>query len=126
MEPVRGLVADALEAVSLHKGLHHVDGMAVLIDPVLPDTPHDPAKDMAGQMRHTHPGQDEEACIIGHEVDVVFSCCRLPPNKGVARSDCPGGGTEEEAGNRVTGAILHQILDIFTDRSVEPEVVMLV
>jgi len=77
-------------------------------------------------MRHPHPGQDEEACIIGHEVDVVFACGRLPPNKGVARSDGPGGGPEEETGQVLTGAISHEILDLFTDRSSEPEVMKLV
>ena len=48
MEPVRSLVADALEAVTFNKGLHQVDGMAVVIDPVLSETPHNPAQEMAG------------------------------------------------------------------------------
>ena len=126
MEPVCGFVADALEAVSLHKGLHQVDGMAVVLDPVLPETAHDPAKDMAGQMRHPHPGQDEEAGIIGHEGEVGGSGGRLPANKGVTRSGGPGGRTEEEAGQMVTGTILHQVLQMFPDRSGKPEVVMVV
>ncbi len=124
IEPVRGLIADTFEAVSLHKGLHQVDGMAVFLDPVLPETSHDPAQEMAGQMRHTHPGQDEKAGIVGHEVEVGGSGVRLPADKGVARSGFPGGGTEEEAGQILPGAIPHQVLEMFTDRSGEPEVVM--
>ena len=57
-----------------------------------------PAQEMAGQMRHTHPGQDEKAGIVGHEVEVGGSGVRLPADKGVARGGFPGGGTEEEAG----------------------------
>ncbi len=126
MEPVRGFVADALEAVLLNKGLHQVHGMAVFLDPVLSETPHDPAQEMAGQMRHPHPGQDEEAGIIGHEGEVGGSCVRLPADQGVARGGFPCGGTEEETGQILTGAISNQVLEMFTDRSGESEVMMVV
>ena len=77
-------------------------------------------------MRHLHPGQDEEAGIVGHEVEVGFACGQLPPNKDVARSGGPGGGPEEEAGQILTRAILHQVLEMFPDRSGESEVMMVV
>jgi hypothetical protein len=126
MEPVRGFVADALEAISLNKGLHQVHGMAVFLEPVLLKTAHDSAKDMAGQMRHPHPGQDEEAGIVSYAVEIGGSCGRLPSDKGVTRGGFPCGGTEEETGQILTGVILHQVLEMFTDRSIEPEVVMVV
>ena len=126
MEPVRGFVADALETGSLHKGLHQVDGMAVFLDPVLLKTSHNPAQEMAGQMRHPHPGQDEEASIVGHQGEVGGSGGWLPADKGVTRGGFPGGGPEEEAGQILTGVILHQVLEVFPDRSSESEVVVVI
>jgi len=125
-EPVRGFVAAALEAVAFNKDLHQVDGMTVVIDPVLSETTHDPAKEMAGQMRDLHPGQDEEAGIVGHEGEVGGSGGWLPADEGIARGGFPCGGPEEEAGQRVTGVILHQVLEMFPNRSGESKVVMVV
>jgi len=100
--------------------------MAVFLDPVPPDPPHDPAQEMAGQMRHPHPGQDEEAGIVGHEGEVGGSGGRVPANKAVSRCGGPCGGPEEEAGQILSGAIPNQVLEVFSDRSGEPEVVIVV
>jgi hypothetical protein len=124
IEPVSCLVADALEAVAFDKGLSHVDGMTVFVHPILPDASKDPAKNMTGQMRNTNPGQDEEAGIVGHEYNVLSSCFRLPSDEDIARCTLPCCGTEEEAGQVPTGAIPNQVLYIFSNSSVEPDVVI--
>ena len=49
---------------------------------------------------------------------------RLPADKGVARSGGPCGRPEEETGQMLTRVILHQVFEMFPDRSGEAEVVV--
>lgn len=42
--------------------------MAVFLYPARTDTPSDSSQDMAGQMRHPDPGQDQKPHVVGREV----------------------------------------------------------
>jgi len=62
--------------------------------------------------------------LLVRKVRLGGSGGRLPADKGVARSGGPGSGPEEETGQILTGVILHQIREMFPDRSSEAEVVV--
>lgn len=100
--------------------------MGVFISPVLLNTAHDFAKDMAGQMPYAHPRQNQEPCIISHKVDIFLAYLRVPSDKGVARSSFPRSGAKEKAGNIPTGSIPNEELQIFPYSAVKSEVMITV
>jgi hypothetical protein len=53
--------------------------MAVFLYPVRTDPPGDSSQDMAGQVRHPDPGQDQKPHVVGQEIaDKVISGGTLP------------------------------------------------
>ena len=79
------------KAVRLDEGLQEMNRMPVLILPVRAQAPGNPAQDMAGQMRHSHPGQDEETGVVGQSWQMASARLRGPANEGGAGLALPGG-----------------------------------
>jgi hypothetical protein len=83
------------KAVRLDEGLQEMNRMPVLILPVRAQAPGNPAQDMAGQMRHSHPGQDEETGVVGQSRQMASARLRGPANEGVAGLALPGGRAKQ-------------------------------
>src|ERR1019366_6929032 len=101
--------------VPLDEGFQQINRMTILILPVMAQAPGDPAQDMAGQMRHSHPGQDEETAVVGQSRQMAATRCRGPADEGVAGLALPGGRAKQETGYRTTVALAHQVFEILTD-----------
>ena len=54
--PVGCSVTGTFEEIALNECFYHMDGMSVFCNPVLLDTPHNRAKDMAAKMWNMHLG----------------------------------------------------------------------
>src|SRR6266516_7517562 len=65
--PVGGTVSGARKTVALHKSLQQVNGMAVFGLPITTDASGNPAQNVAGQVRHPRPGNDQKASVVGDE-----------------------------------------------------------
>src|ERR1039458_6874600 len=70
---------------------------------------------MAGQMRHSHPGQDEETGVVGQSRQMAATRFPGPADEGVAGLALPGGRAKQETGHRTTVALAHQVFEILTD-----------
>jgi hypothetical protein len=55
--------------------------MAVFLYPVRTDPPGDSSQDMAGQVQHPDPGQDQKPHVVGQEVIVSSIILCYPKNK---------------------------------------------
>src|ERR1017187_8865081 len=94
-DPTGGPVSGAGKAVSLDEGLQQINRMTVLSLPVTAQAPGDPAQDMAGQMRHSYPGQDEETGVVGQPREMAATPFRGPADEGVAGLALPGGRAKQ-------------------------------
>ena len=124
--PVGSSIAGSFEEVTFNEGFYHMDRMCIFCNPILFDAAHDGAKNMATEMWNMHLGKDQETCIIGEEVDVFSAGFAVPSNKGIPWSGLPCSRTKEKACYILTGFIPNQILNIFTNSSVKPKVMMAV
>src|SRR3990170_472681 len=67
--PVGGAVTRAAIALWVDERLREVDGVRVHTLPVGRELPRHPPQQVRGQVRYTHPGQDQESGLIGDEPD---------------------------------------------------------
>ena len=98
--------------------------MAVLLLPIAAQAPDDGAQDVAGQMRHPHPGQDQETRVVGHPREALPTLLGSPADERVAGLALPGGRTKHQTGHRSTLAFTHQVAQVFTDAVALAQVVM--
>ena len=70
------------------------------------------------------PGQDEEAGVVDHEVEIGFALFIGPSDKAVAWLDFPCGRAEAEHGQRCIIPGENRITDLRTDKSLVAEVVI--
>lgn len=80
-QPIGSLVTGAQKAFPLDKGFEQVNGMSVLVHPVVSDTSGSDSKDVTCQMGDTHPGKDKKPQIICNEVEMASSCLHIPPDE---------------------------------------------
>jgi hypothetical protein len=98
--PVGRLITGPLESFAIHKGLQKDDRMVVNFLPVLrEDSDHSP-QEVRCQMGNLDPGKNEEAGILGNEMDVSISVIGLPSDEVIPRGHLPGCSSPAEASQR--------------------------
>lgn len=124
INPVGRLVTDALETFCVHKGLQEVDRVLIKPLPVIFKPPGHPTQDMGSQVRHPDPGQNQEAALIGNQVDILSAYTGCPTDKAVPAADmarCRGKGY---TGHRSSKG-KDQILEVLPYRLAISQVVIL-
>jgi len=100
LNPVGGLIAGARKSLAIHKGLQKDDGMVINSLPVPGEDSGHSAQQVRGQIGNLHPGKDEEASILGEEMDVSISVSRLPSDELIPAGHLPGCRPPAETGQR--------------------------
>ena len=124
-QPVGSPVAGAGEALPLDEGLHQADRMAVLLLPVRGQSAQDLPQKPTGQMRHPHHRQDQEARIVGDQVQISGALFRGPAEVPVARAALPGRRSEQQTPQQPAPGIGHRVLEVFPDGSRKAQVMKL-
>ena len=75
-------------------------------------------------MRHTNPGQDQKAHIVGQEMEVTFSRFGIPANERIARRNFPRRGAKQQAGERIVMTVKDHVLDVLADRTGVTEIMV--
>src|SRR5512135_1780185 len=70
---------------------------------------------MAGQPRHSHPGQEEKSGVVSQQMDMSPALFLRPANELVPWSQMPRGRRPRHTGNRRSPRI-DQVLEVLTDR----------
>src|ERR1035437_4660611 len=123
--PVGRLVTSAPESVRLHEGFQQVNGVVVALLPVGSDAPGNLRQNMAGQMGHPHPGQDQKTAVVGDELQARSTLLRRPTDPLVSISALPGGSAKEQAGQLDPGATPNQIAEVLANGTAIAQIMML-
>jgi hypothetical protein len=121
--PVGGSVAGCAKTLPLHKGLQQIDGMTVFGLPVPTQPPAQVAQNTTGQPRHA--AQHQKAGIVGQEMKVLGAAGVVPPDIMIPSGTLPGRSAKEQAGPGMAVAIANQILQILSDRTAMPQIVIM-
>ena len=98
--------------------------MPILDDPVCPDTPGDPPKDMAGKMRDLDPGQDEIAVVVDDAAKPRSSALRIPSDERIPWRCLPCRSAEYCTGDNPLPAIADEVSDCLPHVCPESEIVI--
>lgn len=123
--PVGRLITRAGEAVGLHERFQQINRMAVLARPIDVQTANDPAQHMTAQMRHARPGPNQEASVVGEQMQMTRAPRGVPAEIAVARGALPGGGAPEHTGKGPTVTIADQVLQMLAPPTAVTQVMML-
>ena len=96
VNPVRRAVAGASEARLFDKGLEQDGRVAVATVPVLREPSGEARQQMGGQVGGMNPGQDQEARVVDHLMQVVAALLQGPANEQVAGRDLPRRGAKAD------------------------------
>src|SRR5438270_6110545 len=124
--PIGSTVSSALKTVALHKALQQINGMTIFSLPITSDAMSNPAQNIAGQVRHAHPGNDQKARVVGDKMEVSRPPRALPTEVVVSGGTLPSGGAKEHTGQRMVLGIPDQILKIFPYGTAVAQIMMLV
>ena len=83
-----------------------------------------PAQNVAGQLPHAYPGQDQKPAIVHDLSQVGLPFAGRPPNKGIAGLGLPRGGAKQDTGQITTLMILHQIGEVLPNSAAVGQVVV--
>ena len=100
MDPVGGPVAGSPEAVPFHEGFEQMDGVMIDFEPIVRDPFGIDGEYPGCQALDGDPGQDEEAGVIGQEVQIPYPGGMVPSNEDLSGVDSPGGRSPSQAGDR--------------------------
>ena len=124
INPVGCLVTDALEAVTFHKGFQQIKGMVVFLYPVRADTPGDSSQDMAVQVRHSDPGQNQKPHVIGQKFEIALFCLRIPANKVIPGSTVPGCRAKEKTNQWIMSPVKNQIFHVLSHSTAKTQIMV--
>ena len=124
MGPARGPVAGSTEAAAFDKGFEQLHPMAVALDPELGNASAHLPEQMAGQMRHPDPGQDQKAGVVGEQRQVALAHLRVPSDKRIAALRFPCRRAEEHTGERAALRIADPDLQVLAHRGAIAQVVI--
>jgi len=112
LNPVGGLIAGALKSLGIHKGLQKDEGMVIDSLPVPGEDSGHSAQQVRGQRGNLHPRQDEEASILGDEMEVSISVSGLPSDELIPTGHLPGGSAPAQTGQRAP-LMKNHVLEVF-------------
>jgi hypothetical protein len=95
----------------------------VAVEPVGSYAPAQEAQEVTGQEGDLNPGQDEEAGLIGDELQTSAALVIIPANPSVAGRTAPSGGTEEEHRQLTALGIQSAVVQMGTHRTIQASVV---
>jgi hypothetical protein len=95
-DPIRCLVASTFETVTLNERLHHMNGVAVFMHPVLFNTSQDTGENITCKVRNMDPRQQEKTGIVSYGAYVGFADLWAPANKVITGSCFPSSRTEKK------------------------------
>src|ERR1035438_9686126 len=87
--PIGGSVASARKALPVHEGFQQPNWLPILGLPVLADAPADLAQNVAGQMRHPDPGEDEKTRVVDDPSQLAGALQGTPANPLVPHRALP-------------------------------------
>jgi len=108
MDPVGGPIGSAGKTIFLDESLEENRAVAVARLPMGREAFGDTSEDARGKVVRSDPREDEEASIVGDEMEKTFALLVGPTDELVTRSDFPGSGSEAE-GSKEVGAT--QVVD---------------
>src|SRR6266705_799935 len=79
---------------------------------------------MTGQMRHPHPGRDQETSIVGDQMKALAAGSGVPADILVPVGTLPSRRAEEHASQRLSVAVAHQILQVLAHWAAVTQIVM--
>lgn len=100
VDPVSGFITGAPEAIFFDKSFQQMERVVVETKPVLRDSFCVQGQDFRGQAFDRDPGEDEEAGVIGHTMEVFFFGGFIPADERIAGSNGPGRRAPAEASDR--------------------------
>ncbi len=80
---------------------------------------------MTGQMRHTHPRQNQKARIIRQPLQIAFPRRSLPADETVTVRAFPSCRPEQQAGQQPALTITDEIPEIFADGGTVSQIMMI-
>ena len=96
MDIVGGAVTGAGESIGLDKGLDHQRAVSVASLPVVRQPPTDAREHAGGGVLDLHPGQDQEAGVVDHQMQTGMALLWVPADEPITRRHLPGAGSEPE------------------------------
>src|SRR5208283_468574 len=96
-QPVGRPVANPGKTLSLDKSLRQARGDVVFALPVRTQAPQDSAQNVAGQMWHTHMGQNEKTAIVSYQREPLLALLSAPADEGITVFYFPGRSAKEHA-----------------------------
>lgn len=124
--PVGGPVSGARKTVALDKALQQINAVAIFGLPIAAEAPGHSAQNIAGQLRHPDPGKDEKTGVVRDPMKVLRSHRPRPTNVIVPCRTLPSRRTKEPTSQGTTFGIPDQVLQIFPDRTLVAQIMMLV
>ena len=79
---------------------------------------------MAGQMRHPHPGQDEQAGVVGEPAQMTTALFGSPTNPAVPPGHFPGRRTKQQTGQYSAVPVSSQVLQVLTHTVAIPQIMI--
>ena len=101
VDPVGGLIASALVALIFHKGFEQHRAKAVSAKPVIGQLAGGKGQNLRSQPFALDPGQDQEARIVDHQLQVFLTLRFTPADEALPVLQLPGACTEADAGNEL-------------------------
>ena len=98
--------------------------MVVAGQPIGVEAGGDLSQEMTGEMGDAHPGEDEEAGVIGDLVEMGLPVLRRPADEEIPGFDRPCRSAEEEAGQGAVVTIADEVFQVFADGGGEAEIVI--
>lgn len=98
--PVGGPVAGAFEAVPFHESFEQMDGVMIGFEPIGRDPLGIEGENPGGQAFDRYPRQDEEASVVGQEVQISYPGGMVPSDEGLSGLHSPGGRSPSQTGHR--------------------------
>ena len=123
-DPVGGTVAGPLEAGAVDKGFEEVHGVAVLGLPVGREAASQAGQEVAGEVRDTDPGKDQEAHIVGNPREALGTGGVAPSDELIAWLDPPGGSAKERTGDVAAHGVADQVSHVFAHGPAQAEIVV--
>ena len=122
--PICSPVAGSGEAGTIDEGLNQAQLVTVFCHPILTQPSEACPQDKAGKMGDPNPRKDQEACIVGHQVQVLSTGLSVPTDKPVTRDGFPCRGPKQQAGNGALQSIEGQIFHVFADMPLATEIMV--
>jgi hypothetical protein len=117
--PVGGFVAGAGETLGVNKRFQQGERVAVAKNPVSGNTSRNESENMGSEMRHTHPGENQETGVVRDEREVLLPKSGGPADGAVAGLQFPHGRPPSESGQHTSVSGVDKVFDSLSHEGAE-------